>query len=164
MHDNVQAHVVRLSRQFLEDEEFDITDWPPNSSEHVSGHPMLPQTAQELSDALIQIWEEIPQGTISCLIGNMLQCCQAHYFEYHFEWLYEILAKWTSMQIVFTFIFWMSLNFALCKLMILISIKNKCGTVSFLTVIITKDIQHDWVWMCLHFFEQFINYLFNTVH
>ncbi|XP_058642105.1 E3 SUMO-protein ligase ZBED1-like [Onychostoma macrolepis] len=34
-----------------------------------------PQNVQELSDALVQIWEEIPQDTIRCLIRSIHQHC-----------------------------------------------------------------------------------------
>lgn len=43
--------------------------------------PLIPMLAslkfQELSDALVQIWEEIPQDTISVLIRSMPQLSQA---------------------------------------------------------------------------------------
>ncbi|TWW56335.1 hypothetical protein D4764_08G0003220 [Takifugu flavidus] len=40
-------------------------------------HQVNPQTVQELSDALVQIWEEIPQDTIRCLIRSESRRCQA---------------------------------------------------------------------------------------
>ncbi len=51
---------------------------------------VAPQTIQELSDALVQICEEIPQDTIRRLIRSMPQhyqaCLQAiQTTEYHFE-------------------------------------------------------------------------------
>ncbi len=77
------------------------------------------------------------------LLSSILSCCN------------EISAKWTSLlHHFFTLIFGVSLNSALCRLIILISIK-RCGILSFLThypVHISIDIQHDifphWDLMC----------------
>ncbi|KAG2461182.1 TC3A transposase, partial [Polypterus senegalus] len=90
VHDNSWPHVVRVCRQFLEDEGIDTIDWPPhfpdlNPIEHlwdimfwsIQCHQVAPQTVQELSDALVQIWEEIPHNTICHLIRSMHRCCQA---------------------------------------------------------------------------------------
>jgi len=79
--DNGLPHMARVCRQFLKDEGIDTTEGPLHSPdlnpiEHLrdtSG----PQTVQELSDALVQIWEKIPQGTIRRLIKSMLRCCLA---------------------------------------------------------------------------------------
>ncbi|MCJ8746846.1 hypothetical protein PDJAM_G00146480 [Pangasius djambal] len=84
VHDNAQPHVARVCRQFLEDEGIDTIEWPQRSPdlnpiEHLwdimfrsIGHRQLaPQTVQELSDARVQIWEEIPQDTIRRLIRSM---------------------------------------------------------------------------------------------
>ncbi len=38
---------------------------------------VAPQTVQELSDALVQIWEGTTQDTIRHLIKSMPRCCQA---------------------------------------------------------------------------------------
>ena len=47
-----------------------------------------PQTVQELTDALIQVWEEIPQDTVHRLIRSMQRCCpeciQAHGGQTHY--------------------------------------------------------------------------------
>jgi hypothetical protein len=165
VHDNAWPHVARVYRQFLEDEGIDTIEWPPRSPdinpiEHlwdimfhsIRHHQVAPQTVQELSDALVQIWEEIPQDTIHLehalmlsgmytstwgpykLLSTILSCCN------------EISAKWTShFGYGLTLIFGVSLNSALCRLIILISIK-RCGILSFLThypVHISIDIQHD---------------------
>ncbi len=66
---NARPHVVRVCRQFLEDEGIDTIEWPPRSSdlnpiEHlwdnvlrsIRCRQVTPQTVQELSDALVQIW------------------------------------------------------------------------------------------------------------
>ncbi|KAI4888917.1 hypothetical protein NFI96_005924 [Prochilodus magdalenae] len=77
VHNNARPHVARVCRQFLENEGIDTIDWPTgspglNSIEHlwdimfrsIQRHQVALQTIQELSDALVQIWEEIPQDTI----------------------------------------------------------------------------------------------------
>ncbi|KAI4872401.1 hypothetical protein NFI96_029872, partial [Prochilodus magdalenae] len=84
VHNNAQPHVARLCRQFLENEGIDTIDWPTGSPdlnpiEHlwdimfrsIQRHQVALQTVQELSDALVQIWEEIPQDTIRRLIRSM---------------------------------------------------------------------------------------------
>ncbi|KAG2456868.1 TCB2 transposase, partial [Polypterus senegalus] len=90
VHNNARPHVARVCRQFLEDEGIDTIDWPPRSSdlnpiEHlwdimfrsIRRRQVAPQTVQELSDALVQIWEDIPQDTIRRLIRSMPRRCQA---------------------------------------------------------------------------------------
>ncbi|KAI4900603.1 hypothetical protein NFI96_003188 [Prochilodus magdalenae] len=77
VHNNARPHVARVCRQFLENEGIDTIDWPPGSPElnpvehfwdimfrSIRRHQVAYQTVQELSDALVQIWEEIPQDTI----------------------------------------------------------------------------------------------------
>ena len=83
VHNNAQPHVARACSQFLEDEEMYTIEWPPrspdlNPKEHlwdimfrsIRCFQVAPQSVQELSDALVQIWEEIPQDTIR-LIRSM---------------------------------------------------------------------------------------------
>ena len=94
--DNARPHVARVCRQFLDDEGIDAIDWPSRSPdlnpiEHlwdvmyrcIRRRQVPPQTVQELTDALIQVWEEIPQDTIRRLIRSMPrhchhECIQAH--------------------------------------------------------------------------------------
>ncbi|KAI4888054.1 hypothetical protein NFI96_003401 [Prochilodus magdalenae] len=77
VHNNARPHVARVCRQFLENEGIDTIDWPTGSPdlnpiEHlwdivfrsIRRHQVALQTVHELSDALVQIWEEIPQDTI----------------------------------------------------------------------------------------------------
>jgi len=55
-----------MCQQFLHDEGIDAVDWPARSSCLVpSTDAIAPQTVQELTDALIQVWEEIPEEKIS---------------------------------------------------------------------------------------------------
>ncbi len=42
----------------------------------IQSRQIAPQTVQELTDALIQVWEEISQDTIGHLIKSMPRCCQ----------------------------------------------------------------------------------------
>ncbi|KAI4900632.1 hypothetical protein NFI96_029195 [Prochilodus magdalenae] len=77
VHNNARPHVVRVCRQFLENEGINTIDWPTGSPdlnpiEHlwdimfwsIRHHQVALQTVQELSDVLVQILEEIPQDTI----------------------------------------------------------------------------------------------------
>ncbi|XP_037534996.1 casein kinase II subunit alpha-like [Nematolebias whitei] len=79
----VFEHVNNTDFKFLHDEDIDVMDWPARSPdlnpiEHIwdimfrsvhQGH-VAPQTVQELTDALIQVWEEIPQENICRLIRS----------------------------------------------------------------------------------------------
>ncbi len=165
-HDNGWPHVARVSRQFLEHEGIDTTEWPPRSPylnpiEHlwnimfrsIRCCQVAPQTVQNLSDALVQIWEEIPQNTIRWFIRSMpwhYQSCIQARLPYKLlstilSCFSEISAKWTSLlHNFFTLISGVYLNSALCSLIIVISIK-RCGILSFLThcpVHHSIDIQH----------------------
>ena len=90
MHHNARPHVARVCRQYLEDEGIDTIEWPSRSPdlnpiEHlwdimfrsIRRRQVAPQTLQELTDALRQIWEDIPQDTIRRLIRSMPRRCQA---------------------------------------------------------------------------------------
>ncbi|KAI3368028.1 hypothetical protein L3Q82_026857, partial [Scortum barcoo] len=70
-----------LLKQFLQDKGIDAMDWPARSpdlnpiehiwdimSRSIHQRHIAPQTVQELADALVQVWEEIPQETIRHLI------------------------------------------------------------------------------------------------
>ena len=87
--DNARPHVARVCRQFLDDKGIDAIDWPSRSPDLnpienlwdvmyrcIRRHQVAPQTVQELTDALIQVWEEIPQDTIHYLIRSMPRRCQ----------------------------------------------------------------------------------------
>lgn len=56
-----------LPRQFLDVEAIDTTDWP--SCEHLGPHvsvhqEVLLETANEISDALIQVWKKTLEDTV----------------------------------------------------------------------------------------------------
>uniref|UniRef100_A0A803J4G0 Tc1-like transposase DDE domain-containing protein n=1 Tax=Xenopus tropicalis TaxID=8364 RepID=A0A803J4G0_XENTR len=89
MQDNARPHVAGVCQQFLQDEGIDAMDWPAcspdlNPIEHIwdimsrSIHQrhVAPQTIQVLVDALVQVWEEIPQETIHHLIRSMPRHCR----------------------------------------------------------------------------------------
>ncbi|CDQ97524.1 unnamed protein product, partial [Oncorhynchus mykiss] len=67
----------------------DAMDWPTHSpdlnpiehiwdimSRSIHQRHVAPQTVQELADALVQVWEEIPQETICHLIRSMPRRCR----------------------------------------------------------------------------------------
>ena len=95
MQDNARPHVIGVCLQFLQEEGIDAMDWPARSpdlhpiepiwgimSRSIHQRRVAPQTVQELADALVQVWEEIPQETICHLIKSMPKHCreviQAH--------------------------------------------------------------------------------------
>ncbi|KAI3359195.1 hypothetical protein L3Q82_002724 [Scortum barcoo] len=84
MQDNARPHVAGVCQQFLQDKGIDAMDWPARSpdlnpiehiwdimSRSIHQRHVAPQTVQELADALVQVWEEIPQETIRHLIRSM---------------------------------------------------------------------------------------------
>ncbi|CAJ0917568.1 unnamed protein product [Ranitomeya imitator] len=89
MQDNARPDVAGVCQQFLQDESIEAMDWPARSPdlnliEHIwdimfhTIHQchVAPQTVQELADALVQVWEEIPQETIRRLIWSMPRRCR----------------------------------------------------------------------------------------
>ncbi|KAI4903405.1 hypothetical protein NFI96_033069, partial [Prochilodus magdalenae] len=79
VHNNARPHVARVCRQFLENEGIDTIDWPTGSPdlnpiEHLwEHHQVALQSVQELSDALVQIWEEIPRTPSVISLGACQQ-------------------------------------------------------------------------------------------
>ena len=89
MQDNARPHVAGVCQQFLQEEGIDAMDWPARSpdlnpiehiwdimSRSIHQRHVAPQTVQELADALVQVWEEIPQETIHHLIRSMPRRCR----------------------------------------------------------------------------------------
>ncbi|KAI4894463.1 hypothetical protein NFI96_033307 [Prochilodus magdalenae] len=94
VHNNARLHVARVCRQFLENEGIDTIDWPTGSPdlnpiEHlwdimfwsIRRHQVALQTVQELSDALVQMWEETIRRLSRSmwrpykLLSTILSCC-----------------------------------------------------------------------------------------
>ena len=87
--DNAHPHVARVCRRILDDKGIDAIDCPSRSPvlnlienlwdvlyRCIRRRQVLPQTVQELTDALIQVWEEIPQDTIHHLIRSTPRHCR----------------------------------------------------------------------------------------
>uniref|UniRef100_A0AAZ3QUN9 Tc1-like transposase DDE domain-containing protein n=1 Tax=Oncorhynchus tshawytscha TaxID=74940 RepID=A0AAZ3QUN9_ONCTS len=89
MQNNARSHVAGVCQQFLQEKGIDAMDWPTRSpalnpiehiwdvmSRSIHQRHVAPQTVQELVDALVQVWEEIPQETIRHLIRSMPRRCR----------------------------------------------------------------------------------------
>ena len=90
VHNNAWPHVVRVCQQFLEDEGTDTIDWPAHSPDlNPIKHlwDIIDQciwrltnptrTVQELTNALVEVWQDIDLGTIHRLIRSMARHCRA---------------------------------------------------------------------------------------
>ena len=90
MDDNERAHRARITDQYLEQATIVRMEWPARSPdlnpiEHawdmlqadVSSRPMQPASVQELRQALLEEWDQIPQYKIRRLISSMQRRCQA---------------------------------------------------------------------------------------
>ena len=89
MDDNARALRARITDQYLEQATF-CMEWPARSPdlnplEHawdmlqtaVSSRPVQPASVQELRQALLEEWDQIPQYKIRRLISSMRRRCQA---------------------------------------------------------------------------------------
>ena len=85
-HDNARPHVARVCRDFLNQNNVQVLDWPPysldlNPIEHlwdaldrrVRKRANVPNNVAQLQLALIQEWNNIPQRTIDNLVGSMVR-------------------------------------------------------------------------------------------
>lgn len=90
MQDNARAHTAAITMNFLRQHRIQVMDWPPlspdlNPIEHlwdlldrrVRKRPHPVQTLQQLKEALIEEWDNIPQEDIRRLIRSMPRRCQA---------------------------------------------------------------------------------------
>ncbi|CDQ67678.1 unnamed protein product [Oncorhynchus mykiss] len=107
MQDNARPHVAGVCQQFLQEEGIDAMDWPARSpdlnpieqiwnhmSRSIHQHHVAPHTVQDLADALVQVWEEIPQETIRHLIRSMPRHVEAtHTTEPHLTCFKDITSK-----------------------------------------------------------------------
>ena len=89
-HDNARPHVARVCRDFLNQNDVQVLDWPPyspdlNPIEHlwdaldrrVRKRVNVPNNVAQLQLALIQEWNNIPQRTIDNLVGSMVRRVRA---------------------------------------------------------------------------------------
>ena len=90
MRDNARANVAGITRDVLRRLHIQVMEWPAvspdlNPIEHVwdmldrrvRDRPVTPQTLQELSQALIEEWDGIPQRDLRRLVRSMPRRCQA---------------------------------------------------------------------------------------
>ena len=90
MDDNARAHRARITDQYLEQATIVRMEWPARSPdlnpiEHawdmlqtaVPSRPVQPAPVQELRQALLEEWDQIPQYKIRRLISSMRRRCQA---------------------------------------------------------------------------------------
>lgn len=95
--DKAWPHVARVCRQILDDDGCSLDE---NPTEHL-WDIVPPQTGKEPTDALIQVWEEIPQDTMRRVIRHCqewIQACQAiHTTESHNDCHDKIQASWISL-------------------------------------------------------------------
>ena len=90
MDDNARAHRARITDQYLEQATIVSMEWPARSPElnpiehawdmlqaAVSSRPVQPASVQELRQALLEEWDQIPQYKIRRLISSMRRRCQA---------------------------------------------------------------------------------------
>ena len=90
MDDNARAHRARITDQYLEQATIVRMEWPARSPDlnpiqHAwgtlqtadSSRPVQPASVQELRQALLEEWDQIPQCKIRRLISSMWRRCQA---------------------------------------------------------------------------------------
>ncbi|PSN32920.1 Transposable element Tcb2 transposase [Blattella germanica] len=90
MHDNARCHTAQTTRDVLQECQIRVMDWPAyspdlNPIEHMSDkleklvrkRPAAPQTLGELSNALAEEWERIPQIFVRRLLRSMPRRCNA---------------------------------------------------------------------------------------
>ena len=94
MDENARAHTARITDQYLEQATIARMEWPSRSpdlhpieqlKEHawdmlqtaVSSRPVQPPSVQELRQAFLEEWDQIPQYKIRRLISSMWRLCQA---------------------------------------------------------------------------------------
>lgn len=87
--DNARPHTARVFMIFLEDEGITVMDWSARSpdlnpiehmwdmlSRRVRRRPHPPENVQNLTNALVQEWQAIPQNDIRRIIRSMSRRCQ----------------------------------------------------------------------------------------
>lgn len=89
MQDNARPHTAAITIDFLNEHEIRKMDWPAispdlNPIEHlwdildrrIRHRPNPPQTLQQLTEALVEEWDSIPQEDIRRLVRSMPRRCQ----------------------------------------------------------------------------------------
>ena len=89
-HDNARPHVARVCRDFLNQNNVQVLDWPPYSQDlnpikhfldaldrRVRKRVNVPNNVAQIQIALIQEWNNIPQRTIDNLVGSMVRRVRA---------------------------------------------------------------------------------------
>ena len=89
-HDNAPAHRARLTANFLAANTVQVLDWPPYSPdmspiEHVwdeltrriHARPQVPRNVNQLRNALIHEWNNMPQQFVANLVLSMRRRCTA---------------------------------------------------------------------------------------
>jgi hypothetical protein len=89
-HDNARCHMARVCQDFLNQNHIRVLPWSALSPElspiehlwHELGRRIRhrlnpPETPQEMRDALVHEWKNIPQAFIQRLIGSMRRICEA---------------------------------------------------------------------------------------
>ena len=89
-HDNARPHVARVCRDFLNQNNVQVLDWPPYSPDlnpikhlwdaldrRVRKRVNVLNNVAQLQLALIQEWNNIPQRTIDNLVGSMVRRVRA---------------------------------------------------------------------------------------
>ncbi|CAF4872595.1 unnamed protein product [Pieris macdunnoughi] len=90
MQDNARPHTAAITSDYLRQQEIRVMEWPSmsrdlNPIEHIwdlldrrtRKRPIAPQTLQQLTEALIEERERIPQEDIRRIIRSMPRRCQA---------------------------------------------------------------------------------------
>lgn len=84
MHDNARCHTAFAVRDYLEEVQIPVMQWPARSPDlnpiehfwddvkrHVRARDPAPTTLQELQDAVTEEWENIPQERVVTLVTSM---------------------------------------------------------------------------------------------
>ncbi|CAK1587683.1 unnamed protein product [Parnassius mnemosyne] len=90
MHDNARCHTAAIVRDYLQEVDIPVMHWPARSPdlnpiEHlwddlkrrVRARDSAPTTLQELQDAVLEGWEQIPQEAVATLVRSMKERMEA---------------------------------------------------------------------------------------
>ena len=97
-HYNARPHVARVCRDFLNQNNVQVPDWPPYSPDlnpighlwdaldrRVRKRVNVRNNVAQLQLALIQEWNNIPQTTIDNLVGSMVRRVRAATIDTHYS-------------------------------------------------------------------------------